>query len=111
MPFADEVMFGVGPPGGQVTCGEMAVRWYPLHNLLCPRLEVFDDGWRVLSTVGDVLERMGRVSASRNNAIAPTAFCALLEAGGFVDRTPVQQRQWTLDDGSRERNGTARPER
>lgn len=82
-----------------------------LHDVLCPRLEVFDDGWRVLSTFGDVLERMGRFPPSRNNAIALAAFCTLPEAGGFVDRPPVQQCLRTPDDRWRERSGTAGPER
>lgn len=92
MSFEDEVLFGIGPRTGEGTCGEMAVRWYQLHGVLCPRLEAFDDSWRVLASFGDVLETMGRIPAGWSNAIAPRAFCCLLEASGFLDRTPMRQR-------------------
>jgi hypothetical protein len=108
MPYADEVLFGIGPRTGEGTCGEMAVRWYELHGILCPRLEAFDDSWRVLASFGDLLETMGSIPAGWRNAIAPRAFCALLEARGFLDRTPVHQRLLPANEPGR---GPSLPER
>ncbi len=97
MPFADEVSFGTASVPGAGIHGEMAVRWYRLDHVLAPRLEVFDDGWRLLAGFGDILEAMARVRTGRNMAIAPATFCALLEGCGFADRTPVDRtplRRW-----------------
>ncbi|WP_321885785.1 hypothetical protein [Burkholderia cenocepacia] len=116
MPFADEVSFGTGPVSGAGTYGEMAVRWYRLDRVLAPRLEVFDDGWRLLADFGDILEAMARVRTGRNMAIAPAAFCALLEGCGFfdrtpVDRTPLRRRQRAVDEPQPDRDGAGGPER
>ncbi|ACD14693.1 MULTISPECIES: hypothetical protein [Burkholderiaceae] len=89
-PFVDEVCFGTVPASGAGTYGEMAVRWYRLDHVLAPRLEVFDDGWRLLADFGEILQAMAQVRTGRNVAIAPAAFCLLLQECGFVDRTPVE---------------------
>ncbi|MBN3807660.1 hypothetical protein [Paraburkholderia sp. Ac-20347] len=111
MPFVDEVGFGVGPLAGNGTFGEMAVRWYQLGAMLCPRLEVFDDGWRTLATFADVIKKLGHVPTSRSVAIVPVAFCALLEGCGFVGRTPVLRRQRDTDGRGPGRDESGGPER
>jgi len=90
VPYLDEVNFGLKVRASPGTAGEMAVRWFQLDRLIAPRLEVFDDGWAALSTFGDVLEQLGRVSAGTRRSINPPAFCALLESCGFVDLTPLK---------------------
>lgn len=115
-PFADEVNFGTAPVSGAGIHGELAVRWYRLDHVLAPRLEVFDDGWRLLPDFGDILEAMARVRTGRNMAITPAAFCALLEGYGFADRTPVDRmplRRWQrpLEKPRLVRDGADGPER
>lgn len=79
----DEVMFGIYTTDSGTT-GEMAMRWYELDGVSTPRLEVFCDGWRVLSTFSDLIAAL----AERDGQdITPEQFCALLVSLGFEDRT------------------------
>lgn len=65
----------------------MAVRWFMLDRLVCPRLEACDDAWRTLATFQDVLAQMGGAVAGRRTALTPADFCALLQGCGFRDLT------------------------
>jgi hypothetical protein len=67
--------------------GEFRVSWYELNGLLAPRLEVFDDGWRVLASMPDFLSLLYRLD---DQNIGPTELCTELEALGFTNATPLE---------------------
>lgn len=99
-PFVDEVCFGTVPASGAGTYGEMAVRWYRLDHVLAPRLEVFDDGWRLLADFGEILQAMAQVRTGRNVAIAPAASaCCCKNVGLSIARRSSARRY--CDPGGR----------
>lgn len=81
-----EVVFGMYHPSEGGTTGEMAMRWHNLSggDYNVPRLEVFDDAWRVLRAFDDVLERLAHVDGQN---ITEGEFVALLLECGFTDLT------------------------
>lgn len=71
------------------TSGEISVSWELLNNKLVPRLKAFDDGWKVLSTFGDLLAEM---AVWDNKNMTQEQFAQLLDKTGFIDLTPYQQK-------------------
>jgi len=85
--FVDEITFGLYDDQGG-TQGEIAVRWYTLAGERpAPRLEAFDDSWRVLAALPDVLAAL---AVQNDRSISPEGFCRLLLGCGFEDRTPEE---------------------
>lgn len=88
----DTVMFGLyamdktKPYNGPL--GEMRVEWNVLIANVVPRLCVYDDGWEVLATFGDLLEKMAR---HNDENMAPEEFVKMLKECGFVDTTRYQE--------------------
>lgn len=75
-------MFGLYSTEGGCD-GEMAMRWHDLGSLgPTPRLEAFQDSWRLLPAFGDVLAWM-----AEHRRPTPDEFCAALLAMGFADLT------------------------
>lgn len=96
--FRDEVMFGLFFDDG-ATAGEIAVRWYdfPAPGGQAARLEAFDDSWRVLGQLQDVVAAMAALPHQSHSCISPERFCQLLEACGFEDVTPTQAAKESLE--------------
>jgi hypothetical protein len=84
--FVDEVNLGMYDETDGGTTGEMSMRWYKIREDAPPyaRLEVFNDGWRVLASWPDVVARLGTLD---DQDITPLEFCAVLVELGFKDRT------------------------
>lgn len=66
------------------TDGEFAITWCKLGGALVPKLEVFDDGWRVLSQFPQLLVEL---AALDNQNVTPERMAALLLRLGFADLT------------------------
>lgn len=90
--YVDEIWFGFDEQPG-----ELMMRWYQLGaGAPSPRLEVFNDSFRVLMACSDMLE----VLAEHNGKdFTPDEFCRLLLRLGFRDETPVdEERHESLKD-------------
>lgn len=88
-PDKPEIMFGLYAISGG-TRGEMSIKWHELAGKSVPRLEVFDDGWKVLYTFADVLEAMANED---NRNITPKQFCDILMRCGFKDLTERDRKE------------------
>jgi hypothetical protein len=77
----DMVSFGDWHADGS-SDGCAAVVWYEQG----PRLECFFDGWFALAGMADLTSSIGNLNGK---AIESAAFCELLIALGFTDRTPI----------------------
>lgn len=64
--------------------GEFAIRWYDLNGVWVPRLEVFDDCWRALARLPELIALLGDLN---NASVSPLALCDHLTAIGFQDIT------------------------
>jgi len=62
--------------------GEFMVVWVNLNNRLVPRLEAFDDSWRVLACFSDLLDRLAEVDSEN---ILPNEFIEILDSLGFIN--------------------------
>lgn len=86
--FVEEIMFGLsaltddGEEDG--TVGEMALRWVSLGGKNVPRLDAFDDSWRVLADMPEIVQYLGSVN---DKNITPEDFAKALIGLGFVDKT------------------------
>lgn len=78
--YVDEIMLS-GEDGG-----EIAIRWYELGKAFVPRLEVFDDAWRALAGLPELIAALGEAN---DKNVTPDAVCRLLVRLGFQDVTPV----------------------
>ena len=87
--YIDEVMFGSYYEDDGCE-GEMCMRWYNLREdrMPTPRLEVFDDCFKVLNDFKDVIQKL---SGYTDKKIQPEEFCKLLIGCGFKDRTPTKR--------------------
>lgn len=82
----EEVVFGhYSPEGG--TTGEMKVKWVKLQDYTAPKLEVFNDSWKVLYAFPDVIKSMAEVDSQN---ITEEQFVAILDSLGFKDLTPYE---------------------
>ena len=75
-----EVMFGLSSPGGG-THGEMCIHWEELSGELVPQLKCYNDGFGVLSTFHDVLDKLAEWD---DYNFTPDEFVELLESLGFI---------------------------
>ncbi len=88
--YIDEIMFGLYPgDGNEGTSGEMAMKWFDLQegHPFAPRLEVFDDSWKILASFKDVIAKLAQVDGQN---ITPKQFAKLLTESGFRDLTKRQ---------------------
>jgi hypothetical protein len=92
-----EVMFGLYPENAKddgIEVCEMAMRWIDLgRGGLAARLEIFDESWRALGTMPDLIEWLGtfeipNIRRTGHVVIDVETFVEGLKALGFVDRTP-----------------------
>ena len=89
-PFCDiEVMFGMYIPNDG-TQGEMAMHWHELGGKSVPRLECFNDAWRVLGNFSDVIAALAQFD---DQDITPRQFCELLLSLGFTDLTQYDRAE------------------
>jgi len=83
-----DITFGVFDGDG-CTGGEMRIEWTSFG----PQLQVFSDGWAVLATFGDLLEKMAKVADPTEED-----FVKILLECGFEDLTPysrdVAEKEW-----------------
>lgn len=79
--YVDEVMLGFHEAGG-----EIAMRWYVLSNTPTPRLELFNDSFRALAQMPDLVQALAEAD---NVDFAPDEFCWMLSRMGFRDATPI----------------------
>lgn len=77
----DEVHLSDGTDGFRIS-------WHALNGCLSPRLEVFDDGWRALYAMGDLLALLHGLN---DQNVTPERLCAELSRLGFLDATPLEQ--------------------
>lgn len=67
------------------TSGEMTMKWVELlGKVITPKLEVFDDSWKVLYSFTDLLEKMAEVD---DENISEESFVEMLLSCGFKDLT------------------------
>lgn len=76
-----EISISLHSPGGGVY-GEFIVVWVMLNNRLVPKLEAFDDSWRVLSCFSDLLDKLAEVDSEN---ILPNEFIEILNSLGFIN--------------------------
>lgn len=88
-----EVMFGLSSPGGG-THGEMGIKWKVLNNEQVPQLQCFNDGFGVLSTFQDLLDKLAEWD---DYNFTPDEFIELLESLGFI-RSDSYQGDFIPDD-------------
>ena len=82
--YNDKINFGMYHKDGG-TDGEMSVKWIELGNGLCPKLEVFDDAWKILSEFSDVIDKLAQVDGLN---VSPDEIVNILLECGFQDFTP-----------------------
>ena len=70
--------------GDGCTTGEMDIQWHTIGNSLVPRLECYDDAWKVLHSFSDVIEKFAEYD---NINISMDEFCKLLDECNFTDMT------------------------
>lgn len=78
-----EINFGLYDKQGG-TDGEMKITWVELGLKKVPKLEIFDDAWKVLHSFSDVLAKL---SDYDNKNIPPETFVEILQSCGFEDLT------------------------
>ena len=85
--YMDEVSFGLYDDDGG-TSGEMSFRWYSLgwNKPLAPKLECFDDAFKVLGSFNDVIEQLA--SMDHTKSMTPQEFMEILKFHDFKDVTP-----------------------
>lgn len=67
------------------TPGEMSMKWHNLKgSTLIPKLEVFDDSWKVLASFTDVIQKLGEHD---DENITEEQFVQILLECGFTDLT------------------------
>lgn len=86
--ITDEVTFGYFYPEGG-TEAEMKVKWEKLFGKVIPHLSAYDDSWRMLSQLHDLIDLMGQYN---NQNISPEKFCELLKQCGFGDMTETDEK-------------------
>jgi hypothetical protein len=79
-----------GENGDEGTVGEMQVNWVELQNVLTPKLECFDDAFRVLLSFRDVLDAV--VALEKEN-FTPEDFIGVLDSCGFRDLTDYTEKK------------------
>jgi len=75
----DEIEFGLYNEDGSVK-EVIAVHWVNLYIKIAPELYVFSDGWRALSSFGDLIELLGQ---NDNKNSTPEEFIEFLLTCGF----------------------------
>lgn len=78
-----EIMIGDYPEGGGTT-GEFCIRWCDLGGNLVPQLRAYDDSWRVLSEMQDLLQLL---AYNDDKCITPDGLIKELLALKYVDLT------------------------
>jgi len=79
-----DVMFGMYGDGDGLY-GEMAMEWEELGGKEVPKLQVYNDGWEVLASFQDLLQRLAGVNGEN---ITQGQFVEILKGCGFEDLTP-----------------------
>lgn len=79
-----ETMIGIYPgDGNQGTCGEFAIRWIKVGTKVPPQLQVFDDAFKALSSMPDLIQAL----ANMPEDFTQDDLKALLLSIGFRDLT------------------------
>lgn len=92
--YVDDVTFGMyddDEDGG--TTGEMSIKWYELNGKPVPKLECFDDAWKILVEFTDVITMLGMKD---NQNITPDKVAEILISRGFKDMTKRSDPIYTL---------------
>ena len=91
-----EIYIGLYPEEDGIH-GEFEVEWYPLDNRLVPRLNAFDDAWKVLPYFQDLLDKLAEID-SKN--VSEEDFAEMLIELGIVDitqyETPEKYKQSSM---------------
>jgi hypothetical protein len=77
----DEVHLSDGRDGFRIS-------WHAINGCLAPRLEAYDDSWRALYAMDDVLALLHGL---HDQNVTPEQLCTELARLGFVDVTPLEQ--------------------
>jgi hypothetical protein len=80
--ITDEVTFGLYCTDGGTT-GEMTMKWVDLGPYAAAQLCVFNDAWKVLASMTDLIGALGRLGEH----VTAEQFCAVLRNLGFKDLT------------------------
>lgn len=88
MDYDDEVLVSIYD--GDDTLGEVMMRWYFLGGYTgdAPRIEAFNDSFRALSSMSDVLDKL--ISLGKRN-FTPEEYSDILKVHGYTDVTPLTQ--------------------
>lgn len=78
----EEVTFQLETP---TLNGEFFIRWHELNGKQVPRLEAYDDSWRVLPYFADLFKVM---ESWHDQNVPPSQVCDTLMALGMTDATP-----------------------
>jgi hypothetical protein len=79
-----EICLGIySSHGGAV--GEMLIEWEELAGRMVPKLEAFNDSWKVLAGFTDVLEALSRFNDDEN--VSEEDVIKVLLECGFTDKT------------------------
>lgn len=85
--ITDRIVFGYYTNNGRtIVSGEIMLEWV---FSIGPQLVAFDDAWRSLSLMKDLLDEMANVN---NQNITPDAFRELMLKTGFVDLTEKEKQ-------------------
>ncbi len=88
--YTDEVGISVVSSEGR-TLGEFTIRWYGLlDNKVAPKLEVYDDAWKLLPELKPLFDYLASVN---NENIEPADLCYGLKALGYKDATPREEER------------------
>lgn len=80
----DEVMIGDYCDDGGCGVGEFAIRWSMLGGENTPRLEMFEDSWKLLYEYSEFFHRLAHLA---NANPSPETIVDLLKSLGFEDKT------------------------
>ena len=81
-----EIMVGYHNPDLMID-GEFAIRWIDLGNEKSPRLEAFNDSWKVLSEMSELISALADIDSKR---YSQRQMMDLLLSLGYEDHTAYQ---------------------
>lgn len=82
----DEIMFGIYHDDGG-SSGEMSITWIDLMGKKTPKLEAFNDSWKILSDFSDVISELSELSGD----VTQDDVVRVLKNCGFKDITAYQR--------------------
>lgn len=79
--YIDEITFGLYFQDNG-TIGEIVVRWYNIDGIYTPKMSIYSDAWKVLSTCKDLIDYLAQYDGEDPT---PEEFSNYLIECGFID--------------------------